>query len=113
MNSPKKDIPFDKFISLDILIGLIISAKNISKTNLLSFEVDIKNTIIKIVSKKDPSIDLENLLGKKVAVLCNIEPFEIEGNISHGILLRAKDRKGNTSFIFPENQNAEIGSKIH
>ncbi|MEE3035544.1 MAG: hypothetical protein VX325_06835 [Bacteroidota bacterium] len=110
---PKKDIPFEKFDSLDILIGQIISFKNIPNKNLLSFKVDVKKTVLNIVSRKSFKIDFKKIIGQKVVVLSNIKPFKIDGLSSDGIILIAKDKKGKASFIFPENQDVEIGSKIH
>ncbi len=111
--SPKKDIPFEKFNALDILIGQIISVKNISNKNLLSFKVDVKKTVLNIVSRESFKIDLKKILGQKIVVLSNLKPFKIEGHYSDGIILIAKDIKGNASFIFPESQDVEVGSKIH
>lgn len=110
---PKKDILFEKFNSLDFLIGQIVSVRKIKKKNLLSFKVDVKNDVLNIISREDYKIDLQKIIGQKVAVLANIKPFKIDGHITRGIILLAKDKKGNSSFIFPDDLEVETGSKIH
>ena len=98
----KKDVLFEKFNSLDFLIGQIVSVRKIKKKNLLSFKVDVKNDVLNIISREDYKIDLQKIIGQKVAVLANIKPFKIDGHITRGIILLAKDKKGNSSFIFPD-----------
>ena len=49
----KKDVLFEKFNSLDFLIGQIVSVRKIKKKNLLSFKVDVKNDVLNIISRED------------------------------------------------------------
>ena len=87
--------------------------RKIKKKNLLSFKVDVKNDVLNIISREDYKIDLQKIIGQKVAVLANIKPFKIDGHITRGIILLAKDKKGDSSFIFPDDLEVETGSKIH
>tara|TARA_Y100001970_G_scaffold285309_1_gene404653 strand:- start:4157 stop:4507 length:351 start_codon:yes stop_codon:yes gene_type:complete len=112
-NSLKEDISFENFKSLDFLIGKIISIKKNKNKNSLSVKVDVKHQILNVVSRGNYKMDLKSVLGQKVVVLVNIKPFKIDGFYSEGVILLAKDENGNSSFIFPDNQEVEIGSKIH
>ena len=112
-SSLKEDISFENFKSLDFLIGKIISIKKNENKNSLSVKVDVKHQILNVVSRGNYKIDLKSVLGQKVVLLANIKPFKIDGVFSEGVILLAKDENGNSSFIFPDNQEAEIGSKIH
>jgi len=112
-NSLKEDISFENFKSLDFLIGKIISIKKNKNKNSLSVKVDVKHQILNVVSRGNYKMDLKSILGQKVVVLVNIKPFKIDGFYSEGVILLAKDKNGNSSFIFPDNQEVEIGSKIH
>ena len=112
-NSLKEDISFENFKSLDFLIGEIISVKKNENKNSLSVKVDVKHQILNVVSRGNYKMDLKSVLGQKVVVLVNIKPFKIDGFYSEGVILLAKDENGNSSFIFPDNQEVEIGSKIH
>ena len=112
-SSLKEDISFENFKSLDFLIGKIIYIKKNENKNSLSVKVDVKHQILNVVSKGNYKMDLKSVLGQKVVVLVNIKPFKIDGHITRGIILLAKDKKGNSSFIFPDDLEVETGSKIH
>lgn len=112
-NSLKEDVPFENFKSLDFLIGKIISVQKNDNKNSLSVKVDVKHQILNIISRGNYKMDLKSILGQKVVVLVNIKPFKIDALYSEGVILLAKDKNGNSSFIFPDNQEAEIGSKIY
>jgi len=112
-NSLKEDVSFENFKSLNFLIGKIISVKKNENKNSLSVKVDVKHQLLNIISRGNYKMDLKSILGQKVVVLVNIKPFKIDGLYSEGVILLAKDKNGNSSFIFPDNQEAEIGSKVH
>tara|TARA_X000000368_G_scaffold398117_1_gene367875 strand:+ start:361 stop:582 length:222 start_codon:yes stop_codon:yes gene_type:complete len=73
----------------------------------------VKNDILNVISRENYKIELKKIIGQKVTVLANIKPFKIDGYITRGIILLAKNKKGNSSFIFPDNQEVKIGSKIY
>ena len=54
----------------------------------------------------------EEVVGKKVSVLTNLEPKTIRGVKSQGMLLMAEDGDGHLIFISPEDKNTPSGLNI-
>ena len=88
----KPTIPFSEFSKLDILIGTIKKAKSLEGTNnLVVLEVDLgeagTRNLIAGLAKTYQTVEL---IGKQIAVLVNLEPKEIRGIKSEGMLLTAE-----------------------
>jgi methionyl-tRNA synthetase len=43
----------------------------------------------------------EAIIGRKVSILVNLEPREIKGIVSQGMILMAEDSEGKLSFVSP------------
>ena len=43
----------------------------------------------------------EAIIGRKVSILVNLEPREIKGILSQGMILMAEDAQGKLSFVSP------------
>ena len=52
----------------------------------------------------------EQLVGKQIVVIANLEPRKLRGEISHGMLLAASDESG-LALITPDKQILS-GSKV-
>lgn len=108
----KAPVGFEDFSKVDIRVSTIISAEKVAKTKkLLKLEVDTGIGRRVIVSGIAEYYNPEEIVGKKVVVLVNLEPKTIKGIESHGMLLMAQDSQGALSFIFPE-KSFENGSII-
>ena len=100
----KQNISFDEFSALDIRIGTIIAAEKVAKTKkLLKLKVDIGIDQRIIVSGIAEYFDPKDIIGKQVSVLINLEPREIKGILSQGMILMAENSDGNLSFVAPED----------
>jgi methionyl-tRNA synthetase len=108
----KTAVSFEDFSKIDIRISTIVSAEKVAKTKkLLKLEVDTGMDRRVIVSGIAEYYSPEDIVGKKVVVLINLEPKEIKGILSHGMLLMAQDSQGALSFVQPEKA-FENGSMI-
>ena len=111
-NPMKEPVSFDEFNKLDLRIGQIKSAEKVAKTKkLLNLEVETGLDRRTIISGIAGHFTTEELPGKKVVVLMNLEPREIKGVVSHGMLLLAERPDGKLVFITPE-LDAEVGSGV-
>ena len=104
-------ISFKDFQKLDIRIGTILEVEVVKGTDkLLKLIVDIgqeKRTIVAgIANQYKP----EELQGKQIPILANLEPKTIKGIESQGMIL-AVDIEGKASLIHPDKEVAN-GSKI-
>ncbi len=100
---PKENISFDAFSKLQLQIGEVLSCEAIPKADkLLCSQVRIGNQVRQIVSGIRSAYTPDEMAGKKVLVLVNLEPRKIRGLVSEGMLLCAEDAEGNLSLMTPE-----------
>lgn len=94
---------FDDFSKMDIRLGTILEAEKVEKADkLLKLLIDTGIDKRTIVSGIAEHYKPEDVIGKTVAVLINLEPRKIRGVESQGMILMAEDDKGELSFMVPE-----------
>lgn len=95
-------ITFDDFKKLEIRIGKILSAERVEGTDkLLKLEIDFGAEKRQIVAGIAESYQPEQIIGKKVPVLMNLEPRSIRGVESQGMILAA-DNAGKPVLMHPD-----------
>lgn len=100
---PKENISFDDFGKLQFQVGEILSCEAVPKADkLLCSQVKIGSQVRQIVSGIRSAYTPEEMVGKKVMVLVNLEPRKIRGLVSEGMLLCAEDENGTLSLMAPE-----------
>jgi methionine--tRNA ligase beta chain len=83
-------ITFDDFKKLDIRVGRIVAAEKVMGTDkLLKLEIDLGFEKRQLVAGIAESYLAEQLIGKEVPVLVNLEPRSIRGIESQGMVLAA------------------------
>lgn len=108
----KDNISYDTFATMDIRTGTILTAEKVAKTKkLLKLTVDTGIDQRTIVSGLAEQYEPEAIIGKKVSVLVNLEPREIKGILSQGMILMAEDTDGKLSFV-SANDDLHTGSVI-
>ena len=109
----KENISYDDFSRMQFQVGEILSCEAVPKADrLLCSQVKIGSQVRQIVSGIRSAYTPEEMVGKKVMVLVNLEPRKIRGLVSEGMLLCAEDEKGELSLMIPEKPmpaGAEIG----
>lgn len=94
---------FDNFSAMDIRLGTILEAEKVEKADkLLKLLVDTGIDKRTIVSGIAAHYKPEDVVGKTVAVLINLEPRKIRGVESQGMILMAENAEGELSFMVPE-----------
>ena len=102
---PKENISYDDFARLQFQVGEIISCEAVPKADkLLCSQVKVGSQVRQIVSGIRNTYSPEEMVGKKVMVLVNLEPRKIRGLMSQGMLLCAEDENGNLSLVTPEKE---------
>lgn len=102
-------IPFDEFCKLDIRTGKVIAAEKVPKSGkLLKLRVDIGGEIRQVVAGMAQFYTPEEMTGKSVVVVVNLQPAKIFGIESNGMILAAGDT---ASLLMPE-QEVPPGTKI-
>ncbi len=108
----KDMISYDDFAKLQFVVGEILECEEVPKSKkLLCSQVKIGNTVKQILSGIKPHYTAEEMVGKKVMVLLNLQPREIAGRMSEGMLLCAEGPDGTLALMKPEKDVA-AGSEI-
>ncbi|MCX7986541.1 MAG: methionine--tRNA ligase [Bacteroidales bacterium] len=98
----KPHVSYDDFSKMDIRVGTIIEAEKVAKTKkLLKLTIDTGIDKRTVVSGIAEYFEPENIIGRQVCILVNLEPREIKGIVSHGMILMAEDRDGRLEFVVP------------
>ncbi|MDE7283495.1 MAG: methionine--tRNA ligase [Lachnospiraceae bacterium] len=99
----KETISYDDFDRCQFQIGEILECKEVPKSKkLLCSQVRVGSQIKQILSGIKQHYSAEEMVGKKVMVLVNLQPREIAGMTSEGMLLCAEDADGNLALMTPE-----------
>ena len=105
--SPKNEekmITFNDFKKLDIRIGRVLSADRVDGTDkLIKLEVDFGAEKRQLVAGIAEFFEPDNLIGKEIPVLLNLEPRSIKGIESQGMIL-AIDVDGKPVLLLPERE---------
>ena len=109
----KSNIAFDDFAKLDLRAGRITAAEAVPKADkLLKLTVDVGEAEPRtVVSGIAQHYDPEDLPGRQVVLVCNLEPRKMRGVLSQGMVLMAEDSGGKLVFVGPEAEIAP-GSEV-
>ena len=99
----KETISYDLFDQCQFQVGEILECKEVPKSKkLLCSKVRVGSQVRQILSGIKQHYSAEEMVGKKVMVLVNLQPREIAGMMSEGMLLCAEDAEGKLSLMTPE-----------
>jgi len=103
---PSKDpVTFDDFSRVDIRTATILEAEKVPKTTkLLKLKIDTGLDIRTIVSGIAEYYEPENIIGRQISIVANLEPRKIKGIESKGMILMAEDKDGKLVMVSPESK---------
>ena len=108
----KEECTYDDFQKMDIRVSTILEAEKVAKTKkLLKLTVDTGIDKRTIVSGIAEHFTPEELIGKQVLVLVNLQPRELKGILSKGMILMAEDATGKLRLLQPSEAVA-AGSMV-
>ncbi len=101
----KENISFDDFGKMDIRVVTIKAAEKMAKTKkLLKLTIDTGIDTRTIVSGIAEYYKPEELVGRQVLVLINLEPRELKGVLSQGMILMGQDATGKMVLLTPSDK---------
>ncbi len=104
-------ITFDEFKKLDIKVAKVLEIEDHPNAErLYVLKIDTGTDTRTIVAGIKNFYKKEELLGRNIVVITNLEPATIRGVQSNGMLLAASDKNG--IYILMPDKNPDIGSKI-
>lgn len=96
---------FEDFSKIELKVGRVTKAEKVSGSDkLLVLNLDLGSETREIVSGIAKSYNSEDLVGKDVVVVANLEPKTIKGIESCGMLLAAKGEGGLPVILVPEKK---------
>jgi methionyl-tRNA synthetase len=111
--SPQKtNVVFDDFTKLDIRVGKVIECSKVPKADkLLQFKIDDGLGGRTIVSGIAEYYGPEDLIGKNICFIANLESRKLKGIESQGMILSAENPDGSLIVIQPAGK-IKPGSEV-
>jgi methionyl-tRNA synthetase len=112
MTPLKPTIALDDFKKLDLRLARVVAAERVPKSDrLLKIQIEIGPEKRQVVAGIAQHYKPEDLVGKLIVVLANLQSAKLMGQESQGMLLAATDSTGKLAVVTVEN-DLESGSVI-
>uniref|UniRef100_A0A7V3YMU1 Methionine--tRNA ligase n=1 Tax=Candidatus Caldatribacterium californiense TaxID=1454726 RepID=A0A7V3YMU1_9BACT len=107
-----QEIHLEDFQKIDLRVGEVVSAERVEGTRaLMVLRVNLGTEERTLVAGLAPYYSVEEMVGKRVVVVANLEPAVIRGIKSQGMLLAADDGQGKVSLVTVDRDIAP-GSRV-
>lgn len=104
----KPTITIEQFKALDLRVAKVIAAEQVPKSQkLLKIQIRIGNEERQIVAGIAQHYTSEQLVGKNIVVVANLEPAKLMGQESRGMLLAANASDGRIVIITTDGEIAD------
>jgi len=110
----KELITIDDFGKIDLRVATVLEAEKVKKSDkLLKLQVDLGTEKRQIVAGIAQYYEPEQLIGKQVVVVANLQPVKLRGELSEGMVLAAStfDEPRQVVVVSPSDQ-LEPGSRV-
>ncbi|MEK7670540.1 MAG: methionine--tRNA ligase subunit beta, partial [Bacteroidota bacterium] len=105
-------IPIEDFKKIDLRLGKVVSAERVPKSDkLLKLQVEIGTEKRQIIAGIAQHYSADQMVGKMVVVVANLQPAKLMGQESRGMLLAASDSDGKLSVVTVDSELAS-GSAV-
>ncbi|MGN1062118.1 MAG: methionine--tRNA ligase subunit beta, partial [Candidatus Scatosoma sp.] len=106
------EISVEDFDKVRLQVGEIVACEKVEKSSKLLHETvkfgsETRSVVSGIAKRYKP----EELIGKKVVFVTNLQPVKLCGVLSEGMILAAEDEEGNFSLICPE-KDVKDGTRL-
>jgi methionyl-tRNA synthetase len=105
-------ISYEDFQKIDLRAAKVLSAENIKKSDkLLKLRIDIgeERTLVAGIAK---DYKPEDLVGKTIIIVANLQPTKLMGVESQGMLLAADGADGTGVVLATFDKEAKVGAKV-
>ena len=105
------EIEFSAFTAVELRVGQILECEPVPKAKkLLKLKVDLGFETRQVVSGIAKFYTPDELIGKKIALVCNLKPVKLCGVDSYGMLLASGEDEVKVVFL---DKDAKVGDRIH
>ncbi len=110
----EEQIKIDDFKKVEFRVAQVISADPVPKADkLYKLDLDLGYEHRTIVSGIREHYTPEEMVGKKIIVICNLKPAKLRGVESKGMLLAAESCTDDGLALLTVDQDIPVGSRIH
>ncbi len=107
------NISYEQFSQCDLRVVTILSCERIEGSDkLLKLKVALDTEERQVIAGIGKYYEPENLIGRQVVIIANLEPRTLMGHESQGMLLATDDAEGKPVICSPEH-SVQTGAKIH
>ncbi len=106
-------VKYDDFAKIDLRVGKIVSAERVPNSRkLLKLIVDIGGEERQVLAGIAKWYKPEELVGKLVIVVANLEPKRMAGLVSQGMVLAAPCGDSEKPVLLTVEEETRIGAKV-
>jgi len=110
---PDNIISFDEVMKVKLRTAKIIEAEKIKKSKkLLKLQIDLGNEKRQIVAGIAEHYKPEDIVGKIIVVVANLQPAKLMGVESQGMLLAANTSDGKLKLVTLDDSDIELGAEV-
>ncbi len=113
-SKPDKDnlISYEDFMKTELKVAEVIEAEKIKKSKkLLKLKVKLGDEVRQVVAGIALSYEPEELIGKKVVIVANLQPAKLMGEESKGMILAVENELGNLEVLNVSN-SVKNGTRV-
>jgi methionyl-tRNA synthetase len=93
-------ISYDDFMKTELRVAEVIEAEKIKKSKkLLKLKVKLENEERRLIAGIALSYEPEEMIGKKVIIVANLQPAKLMGEESEGMILAVENENGNLEVL--------------
>ena len=109
----KDYISIEDFAKIDLRLAEIVKAEKVEKADkLVKLEVALGEERRTVVAGIALHYSPEELIGKKIVIVANLQPTKLRGVLSEGMILAASDSDGLGVLTLDPGKNVSSGSKV-
>jgi len=105
-------ISYDEFMKTELRVAEVIEAEKIKKSKkLLKLKVKLGDEVRQVVAGIALSYKPEEIIGKKVVIVANLQPAKLMGEESKGMILAVENEGGNLEVLTVSN-SVKSGTRV-
>ena len=110
---PENVVTFDDFQKVDLRLAQVLAAGKVAGTDkLLKLRISLGDEERQIIAGIAQHYDPEQLVGRRIVVVANLQPVKIRGEESRGMLLAAEGKDGRLVLATVDDLDLPPGLKI-
>lgn len=105
-------ITYDDFMKTQLKVAEVVEAEKVAKSEkLLRLKIKIDNEERQVIAGIAKSYNPEDLIGKKVVIVANLQPAKLMGLESNGMILAAETENGGLQVLTVDN-SVKSGTRV-